>query len=92
MLRVTTAVLFIMLAGLQYRLWVGDGSVVELHKLQEQITEHSRENTALDRRNRTLDSEIASLKSGPEAVEGRARRDLGMVKDGESFYLVVPAQ
>lgn len=81
-------VLLLLLGGLQYRLWYGDGSVTQNHRLEAQIAEQQAENGQLLERNRILDAEVAELKRGMETVEERARHELGMVKDGETLYLL----
>nr|WP_312971002.1 cell division protein FtsB [Pseudomonas sp.] len=79
-------VLIFVLAGLQYRLWVGEGSLAQVTELQQQIAEQQGENERLLERNRILDAEVMELKKGMETVEERARHELGMVKDGETLY------
>lgn len=84
------AVFVTMLLALQYRLWVGDGGVREVVRLHAQIDHQRVENASLQERNRTLAAEVADLKKGTTAIEERARTDLGMVGQGETFYQVVP--
>jgi cell division protein FtsB len=79
-------VLILLLAGLQYRLWVGDGSLAQVSDLQRQIAEQQGENERLLERNRILEAEVLELKQGMETVEERARHELGMVKEGETLY------
>ncbi|KJK02106.1 cell division protein FtsB [Pseudomonas sp. BGr12] len=79
-------VLILALAGLQYRLWVGDGSLAQVRDLQKQIADQQGENERLLERNRILEAEVAELKKGTETVEERARHELGMVKDKETLY------
>lgn len=79
-------VLLLALGGLQYRLWMGNGSLKQAASLREQIAEQHAENDRLLERNRVLDAEVAELKKGMETVEERARHELGMVKDGETLY------
>ncbi|WP_437881480.1 cell division protein FtsB [Pseudomonas sp. LRF_L74] len=79
-------VLLLVLSGLQYRLWVGDGSLAQVTDLQHQISEQKGENERLLERNRVLEAEVTELKKGTETVEERARHELGMVKDGETLY------
>ncbi|MEX6501126.1 cell division protein FtsB [Pseudomonas zhanjiangensis] len=80
------AVLIALLLGLQYRLWVGDGSLAQVTDLKQQIAEQRGENQRLLERNRILEAEVLELKSGMETVEERARHELGMVKEGETLY------
>ena len=77
-------VLILLLAGLQYRLWVGDGSLAEISELKRQIAAQQGENRHLLERNRILEAEVLELKKGMETVEERARHELGMVKEGET--------
>ena len=81
-------VLILLLAGLQYRLWVGDGSLAQVQDLQRQIAEQQGENERLLERNRILEAEVLELKKGMETVEERARHELGMVKEGETLYQI----
>lgn len=86
------AVLFILicvLISLQYRLWVGEGSLAHLVHLQQQIATQEDINQRLKARNSLLAAEVNALRSGTEAIEGRAREDMGMIKQGETFYLIV---
>ncbi len=83
------AILFLLLGLLQYKLWVGDGSLSELWNLKQKISAQEMDNTALRQRNQQLEAEVRDLKEGLAAAEERAREELGMVKRGEVFYLVV---
>jgi cell division protein FtsB len=77
-----------LLAGLQYRLWIGEGSLAQVSRLQQQIAEQQGENERLLERNRILEAEVMELKRGMETVEERARQELGMLKEGETLYLL----
>ena len=79
-------VLLLLLAGLQYRLWVGNGSLAQVAELTQQIADQHAENEGLLERNRVMDAEVSELKKVMETVEERARHELGMVKDGETLY------
>jgi len=81
--------LIVLLGFLQYRLWVGDGSVAELHALRERILDTEAELTRLQARNNALAAEVTDLKTGLEAIEERARSELGMIQSGEVFLQVV---
>jgi cell division protein FtsB len=78
--------LVLVLAGLQYRLWVGEGSLAQVTELKRQIADQQGENERLLERNRILEAEVLELKKGTETVEERARHELGMVKEGETLY------
>lgn len=81
-------VLALLLAGLQYRLWVGEGSLAQVAEIKQQIATQQGENERLLERNRILEAEVMELKRGMETVEERARHELGMVKEGETLYLL----
>ncbi len=83
------ALLVLMLTGLQYRLWVGEGSLAELARLQREIQKQQVENDRRRERNRVLAIEVEELKSGLDSVEERARTEMGMIKKGETFYMVL---
>lgn len=80
-----------LLALLQYVLWFGDGGVRDLWRLNEQASAQRAENEALRERNEALAAEVEDLKTGLEAVESRARLELGMIKEGEVFIQVIEA-
>ncbi|MGD8925802.1 MAG: cell division protein FtsB [Thioalkalispiraceae bacterium] len=78
-----------LLAILQYDLWFGDGSLMAAWKLEDQITEQKQVNEQLQHRNDALAAEVSDLKSGLAAIEERARSELGMIKEGETFVQVL---
>jgi cell division protein FtsB len=81
--------LMVLLGVLQYRLWVGEGSLAQLHTLKLQIGEQEVELERLRARNQALIAEVENLKTGLAAIEERARFDLGMIQDGELFLQVI---
>jgi len=81
--------LVLMLVVLQWRLWAGDGGMAELRELQQQLTVQQSENEVLRQRNLMLEHEVLDLKNGLDAVEERARAELGMIRDDETFYLII---
>lgn len=92
MTRVLIGVLLVMLIVLQYRLWVGEGSLAEVHNLRQEIDEQKRELLRLESRNGALQAEVSDLKRGLEAIEERARSELGMIKEDEVFYQITSPQ
>ena len=74
---------------LQYRLWVGEGSLAEVNNLERQIARQQLELEELQERNQMLRAEVEDLRQGLEAVEARARGELGMIREGETFYQVI---
>lgn len=87
--RAAIAILIVLLAGLQWRLWVADGGAAHTHRLKIQVDIQRAENERLKARNAALDAEVADLNSGTAAIEARARTTLGMIRQNETFYLVV---
>ncbi len=81
--------LSIFLLLLQYRLWIGEGSLAEIHSLKQKIRAQGDENSLLAERNMQLEAEVSDLKNGKEAIEERARSVLGMIKAGEVFYQII---
>ncbi len=81
--------LVFLLVLLQYRLWVGDGSLAEVWDLYQQVEIQKQENQRLRERNQALEAEVQDLKQGLEAIEERAREELGMIKEGETFYQII---
>lgn len=84
-----TALLALMLVGLQWRLWVSDEGLSARERLRSEVESASAENQQLAVRNAELDAEVQDLKSGQAAIEARARTTLGMIKPNETFFLVV---
>ena len=89
MFRLLIALLVALIAFLQYRMWVGEGSFAEVAALKGQIAEQRTELARLDERNRRLQAEVEDLRSGLASIEERARSELGMVKEGEEFFQVI---
>ncbi|MDO6620451.1 MULTISPECIES: cell division protein FtsB [unclassified Shewanella] len=81
--------LLILVGLLQYRLWLGENNLSQYMNLKKQIASQQASNDKLIARNQILKAEIIDLKRGTEAIEERARNELGMVKEGETFYRVV---
>ncbi|QYZ67101.1 MAG: cell division protein FtsB [Gammaproteobacteria bacterium (ex Lamellibrachia satsuma)] len=88
-MRILVAILLLLLAFLQYRLWVGEGSLAEVNNLENEITRQEAALVDLKKRNRALQAEVEDLRSGSAALEERARSELGMIKEGEIFYQVI---
>jgi cell division protein FtsB len=86
------AALLLALLGLQYRLWLSSDGVREALRLQGAVAAQQAENARLAERNRQLGAEVRDLKQGYAALEERARTDLGMIANNETFYQVVPSR
>lgn len=78
-----------LLVLLQFHLWVGDGSLAEVWDFYQQVEAQRAENQQLLERNQALEAEVTDLKQGLDAIEERAREELGMIKDGETFYQII---
>ena len=76
--------------GLQAELWFSDDGYQKTMKLRAAVVEQSALNDSLRERNAALDAEVINLKQGVDAAEERARTDLGMIGERETFYQVVP--
>jgi cell division protein FtsB len=88
-MRCFIGILMSLLLMLQYRLWIGEGSYGHQLDLLRSIAEQKAENERLRQRNAKIAAEVSDLKSGLDSVEERARKDLGMIKRGETFYMVI---
>jgi cell division protein FtsB len=87
--KVVVILLLLLLGYLQYRVWFGDGNLIEVFQLRDEVEAQREENNRLHERNAVLDAEVRDLQQGFDAIEEHAREDLGMVKDGETFYQIV---
>jgi cell division protein FtsB len=85
------AALTVAIVLLQYRVWFSEDGVRQLARLQQAVAAQRAENGQLEERNRQLAAEVRDLKTGLDALEERARSDLGMIARNETFYQVVPA-
>ena len=88
-MRSVTIILLVLFAVLQYRLWFGSGSLPDVKQLETTRDTIANENEKLIARNQTLAAEVMDLKHGKESVEERARSEMGMIKQTETFYQIV---
>jgi cell division protein FtsB len=88
-LRWLLAGLLLLLVVLQYRLWIAEGSLAERHRLERQIEQQTRINEELQARNAALEREVLDLQTGNKGLEQRAREQLGLIREGETFYQFV---
>lgn len=86
------AILIFILLMLQYRLWVGDGGIPEVLQLQQEVSTIQAEKLKLEERNQALHAEVSDLKKGLDAIEERARSELGMVGKDETFYQIIQSK
>tara|TARA_A100001037_G_scaffold18174_1_gene15676 strand:- start:997 stop:1308 length:312 start_codon:yes stop_codon:yes gene_type:complete len=88
-LRTIIFCLIALVAALQYALWFGKSNVVDLIHLRHSVNELEQENLALRERNNRLHADVNEIKNRVEAIEARAREQLGLIKPGETYYQVV---
>lgn len=93
MLRLVALILLALSLALGVKLWAGDWGLREIARLQDQINAQKVENAKLKQRNDALAADVEDLRRGKDAIEERARTELGLIKPDEIFYQVVePAQ
>lgn len=90
-MRILVGFLIVLLLVLQYRLWVGEGSLAEVHALRQEVETQKAELEGMQQRNNALRAEVKDLKKGLDAIEERARSELGMIRDNEVFYQIIDA-
>lgn len=92
-MKLLLAVLLVLFIALQYRLWIGEGSLAHAHRLEGEIAAQAAENERMQERNRIMDVEVDDLKTGLDTIEERARNDIGLIKKDETFFMILePAQ
>jgi cell division protein FtsB len=89
-LRWLAAILLVLIAALQYPLWFGKGGWLAARELDRQLAAQREVNDRLKARNDTLDADVRDLKTGSEAIEERARSELGMIKHDEVLFQLQP--
>ena len=90
-MRALTLALAALIVLIQYPLWLGKGSWLRVWEVDQQIRAQRDTNRSLQARNNALEAEVRDLKVGQEAIEERARSELGMIKQDEIFFQVVEA-
>ncbi|SFR61407.1 cell division protein FtsB [Marinobacter gudaonensis] len=88
-MKVLWTVMVVVILLLQVRLWVGEGSFAQVWALEKAIAEQKAENAELATRNERLYAEVRNLRNEQGAVEERARMNLGLIREDETFFLVV---
>ncbi len=89
MLRPVTLILLALILLLQYPLWLGKGSWLKVWDIDRQVDAQKKINQQTEIRNAALNAEVLDLKKGTEAIEERARNDLGMIKRDEIFFQII---
>jgi len=90
-MRLLIGVLILLLIGLQYKLWFGDGSLSEVVQLSSELDIQKEKLRLLEERNKILEAQVLDLQNGLDAFEEKARNDLGMIKQGETFIQIIPS-
>jgi cell division protein FtsB len=88
-LKILIAIMVLLIIQLQYRLWFGDGSIAQIKIYQQRLDDLKKKVEEKKQRNEALNAEIIDLKKGQEAIEERAREELGMIKENETFFQVL---
>ena len=89
MIRFFIIILIVFFLMIQFDIWFKDDGFYRVKELEQMIGSQVEENERLKLRNEQLEREIEELKSGTESIEEKARTDLGMIKEGEEFYIIV---
>jgi len=87
--RLVGVLLLLLVASLQYGLWLGKGSWLRVWEIDRKVVEQRRLNDAMAARNAALDAEVQDLREGLGAIEERARNELGMIRHDEVFFQVL---
>jgi len=88
-MRSIIVLLLLLLAGLQYKLWISDSGIWQWRYLQHKIAHQQENNKKSLEQNHTIEADIDELKSGEQALEERARYELGMIREREVYYQFV---
>ena len=90
-MKILIGILVVLLIGLQYKLWLGDGSLSEVVQLSRELDLQKEKLRLLEERNRILEAQVLDLQNGLDAFEEKARNDLGMIKKDETFIQLIPS-
>ncbi|MGF1747332.1 MULTISPECIES: cell division protein FtsB [Vibrio] len=88
-MRIFTLVLLVVFSWLQYVLWFGKNGVIDFNEVESDIKVQQQVNSNLQTRNDEMFAEIDDLRQGLDAIEERARHELGLIQDGETFYRII---
>ena len=89
-MRILAVIFFLMILALQYPIWLGKGGWLQVRELDRQLDAQRQANAELKVRNAALDADVRDLKTGFEAIEERARSELGMIRQDEVFFQLPP--
>jgi cell division protein FtsB len=88
-MKLLVLIVILLIGHLQYRLWTGDGGFAEIATYQQRLEELKKQVEEKRQRNEALYAEVLDLRKGQEALEERAREELGMIKENETFFQVL---
>jgi cell division protein FtsB len=88
-MKIVIGLLLALFLALQYRLWFAEGNLIEVYRLERDVSAEERRIDELEERNRALEAEVEDLKQGLDAIEARARSELGMIREDETFFQLV---
>lgn len=88
-MKILIAIIILLIIHLQYRIWIGDGSVAQIEAYQQRLDDLKAQVEEKRERNEALYAEVLDLRKGQEAIEERARYELGMIKEDETFFHVL---
>jgi cell division protein FtsB len=88
-MKILIAIIILLIIHLQYRIWVGDGSFAQIDSYQQRLDDLKKQVEEKRQRNEALYAEVLDLRKGQEAIEERARDELGMIKEDETFFHVL---
>jgi cell division protein FtsB len=91
-IRILIAIIILLIIHLQYRLWFGDGSVAQINAYQQRLDDLKKQAQEKRERNEALYAEVLDLRKGEEAIEERAREELGMIKEDETFFQILESK
>lgn len=91
-MKIIAFVLLVLILWLQYKIWLQDGGIPEVLQLQNEVEQVKNEVARLKERNSSLHAEVKDLKKGLDAIEERARSEMGMIKQGEVYYQVIESK
>ncbi|MFU8790137.1 MAG: septum formation initiator family protein [Methylobacter sp.] len=88
-MKIIIAIVILLIIHFQYRIWLGDGSIAEIEAYQQRLDDLAKQVEEKKQRNQALYAEVLDLRKGQEAIEERARDELGMIKEDETFFHVL---
>lgn len=88
-MKVLFVIVILLIVQMQYRLWYGDGSIAQVQAYSQRLDDLKQQVDDKKRRNEALAAEVIDLKKGQDTLEERAREDLGMIKENETFFQVL---